>query len=166
VSSDDNNRVQISALFCGENDRYFCTGKDDGTVIISEMDTGKQHRKLYTHSSSVSVIEMAWSRNQKYIGSADDSGRLIAKRLEKPVNGQAKWKVFPLLDFRLGIAVTQLLFSSSEEFLLVSSGSLNRVYSTKTKQKLFQVPRQDEMPTRWVQHPTEPHLLIGIEGEE
>jgi WD40 repeat protein len=166
MSSDNNNRVQISALIGGDNDQFYCTGKDDGTITIFEMDTAKQHRKLYTHSSSVSVIEMAWSSNQKYFASAGDSGRLIAKRLEKPAHRQAKWKVFPLLDFRLGIAVTQLLFSSSEEFLLVSTDSVDRVYSTKTKEKLFQVSRPDEIPRRWVQHPTNPHSLIGIEGEE
>ena len=166
TSSDDNNRVQISALIGGDNDQFYCTGKDDGTITIFEMDTAKQHRKLYTHSSSVSVIEMAWSSNQKYFASADDSGRLIAKRLEKPAHRQAKWKVFPLLDFRLGVAVTQLLFSSSEEFLLVSTDSVDLVYSTKTKEKLFQVSRPDEIPRRWVQHPTNPRFLIGIEGEE
>jgi WD40 repeat protein len=166
VSSDNNDRVQISALIGDDNDQYYCTGKDDGTVTIFEMDTAKQHRKLYTHSSSVSVIEMAWSSKQKYFASVDNSGRLIAKRLEKPANRQAKWKVFPLFDFRLGIAVTQLLFSSSEEFLLVSADSVDRVYSTKTKEKLFQVSRPDETPRRWVQHPTNPRFLIGIEGEE
>jgi WD40 repeat protein len=166
VSSDNNDRVQISALIGDDNDQYYCTGKDDGTVTIFEMDTAKQHRKLYTHSSSVSVIEMAWSSKQKYFASVDNSGRLIAKRLEKPANRPAKWKVFPLFDFRLGIAVTQLLFSSSEEFLLVSADSVDRVYSTKTKEKLFQVSRPDETPRRWVQHPTNPRFLIGIEGEE
>lgn len=166
VSSDDNSRTQISALVCGESDQYFCTGKEDGTVVMFEMVNATQHRKLITHSTSVSVIEMAWSSRQKYFASADDSGRLIAKRLERPVNRTAKWKVFPLLDFRLGNAVTQLLFSSSEEFLLVSSSSLDRVYSTKTKEKLFQVSRPDDIPGRWVQHPTIPQLLIGIEGEK
>lgn len=129
VSSDNNNRAQISELAFGENDHYFSTGKDDGGVIIFKMGTGKQHHKLYTHSSSVSVIEMAWPRNQRYFTSVDDSGRLIVKRLEKPANQQAKWRIFPLFDFRLDITVEQLLFSSSEKFLLVLSGPLDRVCS-------------------------------------
>lgn len=167
IHSTDNDRVQISALICGENDRYFCTGKEDGTVTIFDLDTAKHHRKLLTHSSSVSVTEMTWSRNQRYFASVDDSGRLIAKRLEKPSSQQgAKWKVLPLLDLRLGIAVTQLLFSSSEEFLLVASGPWDRIYSTKKKEKLCQISRQDGMPKRWVQHPADSQLLIAIEGEE
>ncbi|KAH8807649.1 NACHT and WD domain protein [Xylogone sp. PMI_703] len=164
ISSDEYNRPQISAIVSSADDRYFCTGKEDGTVVIFEMDTAKQQRKLYAHSSSASVVEMAWSNSQRYIASVDDSGRLIAKRLEKPTDSQGRWKVFPLLDFRLGIAVTQLLFSRSEEFLLVSSGSWDRIYRTKTKEKLFQVSRRDEIPRRWEQHPTNSYLLVRIEG--
>ncbi|CZT11982.1 uncharacterized protein RCO7_07985 [Rhynchosporium graminicola] len=93
VSTDDNSRVQISALIIGKHEDFFCTGKDDGSVNILEMVNSTQHRKLYAHANSVSVIEMAWSSSEKYFASVDDSGRLIAKRLEKPISRQAKWKV-------------------------------------------------------------------------
>ncbi|KAL2068551.1 hypothetical protein VTL71DRAFT_14888 [Oculimacula yallundae] len=162
VSSDDNTRVQISALICGKHDDYFCTGKDDGTVNILDMFNSTQHRKLYAHSTAGSVIEMAWSSNRRYFASVDDSGRLIAKRLEKPLSPQAKWKVFPLIDVRLGFAIAQLMFSTSEEFLLVSSSNLDRVYSTKTKEKLVQVSRPNEAARRWVMHPFDTHLLVCI----
>lgn len=168
ISADKNDRLQISALLSCDSDEYYCVGKEDGSVAIFEIATAKQHRKLYGHSTTVSVVEMAWSRSQKYFASADDSGRLIAKRLERPANPQVKWRVFPLLDVRLGSAVNQLVFSTSEEFLLVTSDSSDRVYSTRTKQKLFQVAREDNVRRRWLQHPTKPHLLIslGHEGQE
>jgi hypothetical protein len=57
VSSDNNNCAQILELASGENDHYFSTGKDDGSVITFKMGTAKQHHKLYTYS--VSVIEIA-----------------------------------------------------------------------------------------------------------
>ncbi|CZS94082.1 uncharacterized protein RAG0_04113 [Rhynchosporium agropyri] len=165
VSTDDNSRVQISALIIGKHEDFFCTGKADGSVNILEMVNSTQHRKLYAHANSVSVIEMAWSSSEKYFASVDDSGRLIAKRLEKPISRQAKWKVFPLLDARLGFAITQILFSDSEKFLPVSSRKLDRLYSTKTKEKLLQVPRPGGVSRRWVQHPINPHLLICVKHD-
>ena len=156
--------AQISALVSDTKDEYFVTGKDDGAVAIHDMSTGLQLRKLYIHSTSVQVVMVSWSRTLKYIASVDDSGRVMAKRLGKPASHsmEKKWKVFLLLDLRIGTTVRQVLFSHSEEFLLVSSTHLDRVYSTTTKQKLFERQRPNGGHREWVQHPTKPELLIWI----
>ncbi|KAJ5958775.1 NACHT and WD domain protein [Penicillium vulpinum] len=165
ILPDNNTRVQVTALGCGERAKYYCTGKEDGSVVIFELETAQRLRKLYGHSTSVSVIEIAWSSSLKYIASVDDCGRVIAKRLEKPTpRAPKKWAVYPLFDQRFGSTVTQLLFSHSEEYLLISSGNIFRVWSTKTKQKLFQVEHRDADYTRWMQHPQNPALLICIQG--
>jgi hypothetical protein len=112
-------------------------------------------------------VEIAWSSSLKFIASVDDSGRVMAKRLEKPTSrAPKKWAVYPLFDQRFGSTVTQLLFSQSEEFLLISSGNLCRVWSTKKKEKLFQVEHPDAGYRRWMQHPQDPALLICIQGEK
>jgi hypothetical protein len=61
-------------------------------VAIFEMDNAKQLRKLYTHYSAVLVVEMADGQET----------RVIPLLWTIRANQQAKWKVFPLLDFRLG----------------------------------------------------------------
>ena len=97
VSSDDNSRVQISALVSSEKTLYHCSGKEDGSVVIYETQTSKRLRKLYGHSDISSVVSMAWSPSQKYIASADDSGRVIAKRLGKPTaQAPQKWAGIPI----------------------------------------------------------------------
>ncbi|KAL2785293.1 hypothetical protein BJX66DRAFT_61738 [Aspergillus keveii] len=166
LSSDNNSRVQISALVCGDRAKYYCTGKEDGTVTIYELETAQKLRKLYGHSNTVSVIELAWSVHQKYIASADDSGRVIAKRLERPgQHAPKKWSVYPLIDQRFGSTITQLLFSPSEDYLLISSAGVDRLWSTKTKKSVFQVERRGRGPRQWVQHPEHSGRLICIEGE-
>ena len=167
LSADDNGRPQISALVCGEGAEFYCSGKEDGTVIMYDLATAQKVRKLYGHTSTVAVIELSWSLSLKYIVSADDSGRVIAKRLEKPSpQAPKKWAVFPLLDIRTGTTVKQLLFSSSEEYLLISYATTDRVWSLKSKKILFQVMHSGGNNRRWVQHPTDPALLIAIEGIE
>ncbi|KAK2788180.1 hypothetical protein FQN53_004065 [Emmonsiellopsis sp. PD_33] len=166
VSSDDNSRIQVSALVCGDRAKYYCTGKEDGSVVIYDLETAQKLRKLYGHSTSVSVVEIAWSASQKYIASVDDSGHVIAKRLEKPKpQAPKKWAVYPLFDQGFGTTVTQLLFSRSEEYLLISCRNLDAVWSTKTKRKLFQVEHRESNQRSWIQHPHDPALLICIEGE-
>jgi WD40 repeat protein len=169
VTSHDSSRIQVSALICSETGQYYCTGKDNGSVVIYELDTVQKLRKLYSHSTTVSVVGIVWSSSLKYIASVDESGRVIAKRLAKPTaQAPKKWAVYPLLDVRIGSTVTQLLFSASEEFLLISSATVDRVWSTKTKKELFRVQHRDGngKPRRWIQHPHEGTLLICIEGEE
>lgn len=167
ISFDNNNRIQVTALVCGPRSKYYCIGKEDGSVVVFDLETAQRHRKLYGHSTSVCVVEIAWSSSLKFIASVDDSGRVMAKRLEKPTSrAPKKWAVYPLFDQRFGSTVTQLLFSQSEEFLLISSGNLCRVWSTKKKEKLFQVEHPDAGYRRWMQHPQDPALLICIQGEK
>lgn len=63
------------------------------------MTEGKKLRKVYGHSSAVSITILAWSASGKYMTSGDDSGRVIANRLDPKAHG--KWAVFPVFDFRL-----------------------------------------------------------------
>ncbi|PGH02303.1 hypothetical protein GX51_04744 [Blastomyces parvus] len=168
VASGDRSRAQITTLVCGNKVPYYCIGRDDGTIAIYEGQTAKKLRKLYEHSKTVSIVEIAWSLSQKYIASADDSGRVMAKRLGKPTpQAPRKWAVYPLFDIRLRTTVIQLLFSESEEFLLISTTTADQIWSTKSKEKLFQVERSDwSHSRRWLHHPKDSRFLICIEGAE
>ncbi|KAH8587366.1 WD40-repeat-containing domain protein [Bisporella sp. PMI_857] len=109
-------RAQITALVCDTEDIFYCCGKDSDAVVLYDMRSGGKIRKVYGHSTVVSVIEMAWSVSGQYIASADDCGRVIAKGYEAN---------------RPGKAISQLLFSTTEEYLLVSSSTCDWVWSLK-----------------------------------
>ncbi len=159
-------RVQITALVCDTRDRFYCCRKDSGAVVLHNMGTGEKIRKLYGHSAVVSIVEMAWSASSKFIASADDCGRVIAKRLRKPSCQVASWAVYPLLDFRPGEAIWQLLFSASEEYLLVSSSMCAWVWSLKNKSEVCKLDLPLRAGIRWMNHPLIEDGLLRIDSEE
>jgi WD40 repeat protein len=119
VSADDTPRLPIKALTCDASGKFFCCGKEDCIATIYDIPDGTKVRKISGHSSAVSVIRLAWSHSEKYLISADDSGRVIAKRLEPPeVQDPKKWTLFPLFDMRVDEEVEHFLFSTPEDHLL------------------------------------------------
>lgn len=159
-------RVQITALACDSGDSFYCCGKDSGAVVLHNMMTGEKIRKLYGHSPVVSVLEIAWSASSKYIASADDCGRVMAKRLRKPIDQGSGWAVYPLLDFRPGEAISQLLFSSSEEYLLASSSICDWVWSLKSRNEVCKLEHPLRTGIRWRNHPLMEDCLLRIDSEE
>ncbi|KAF8858537.1 hypothetical protein BDZ45DRAFT_714474 [Acephala macrosclerotiorum] len=164
-SANEAGRAQITALICDTEDRFYCCGKDGGAVVLHNIRTGKKIRKVYGHAAISSIIEMAWSTSGKYIASADDCGWVIAKRLRKPTTQLNSWAVYPLLDFRPGEAISQLLFGSSEEYLLVSSSTRDWVWSLQHKKEVC-VSEHPTMAGKWVNHPLIADQLICIESGE
>ncbi|KAL8657378.1 MAG: hypothetical protein Q9226_001974 [Calogaya cf. arnoldii] len=133
LSFDDNDRRQITVLACDADNKYYACGNDEGVVYLHEMTQGKRIRKCFAHSSTVSVISLAWSVSGKYLVSGDDSGRVIAKRLESKEPG--KWAIYPISDIRMSETVEQFLFHPKENALLISTPSTDRIWNLKTKEE-------------------------------
>ena len=165
ISNDDNSRVPITALACDSSDRFYCYGKEDGSVVICDIPGGKKVRKVISHSTSVSVIKLAWSVSEKYLASADDSGRIIAKRLEPPRKGKGKFAVFPVFDVRIDEAVEQFLFSACDEFLLISGRTTARVMNLKTKEQACRISHQYQVDGVWINHPSAFTDLIRVSAD-
>lgn len=164
IAGDDNSRVQITALACDAEDKYYCCGKEDGTINIHEMKRGKKLRKLYSHSSTVSIFLMAWSFSCKYIITADDCGRVVAKRLEKPTRETpTKWAVFPMFEVRGQDEVQQLLFDTTERYVLVSRLMSESVWDLTTKKEISRHSHEAKTGRKWVNHPLKPNLVVLID---
>ncbi|MCJ1353732.1 MAG: hypothetical protein MMC33_003719 [Icmadophila ericetorum] len=167
IANDDNTRVTITALASDSSNRFFCCGKEDGTVTIYSIPDGQKVRKLTSHSSSVSIIRLAWSASEKYLASSDDSGRIITKRLELPTPGKEKWAVFPVFDIRVEEAVEQFLYSTKEEYLLVAGQTSTCVMSMKSKKELCLIRHALQKEGVWINHPTDLTVVIRIDsGQE
>jgi hypothetical protein len=134
--------------------------------VVYDMNNGEKIRKVYGHTALASIIEIAWSALCKFIASADDCGRLIAKRLRKPTVQQNTWAVYPLRDFRPVEAVYQLLFSASEDYLLVSSSTCDWVWSLKERKELCRSQHPPNKRMKWMNHPVLEDRLICIDCGE
>lgn len=107
------------------------------------------------------MILLNWSNSGKYIVSSDDSGRVVAKRLEtKEVD---KWGVFPVLDIRFREPVQQFHFNESEKLLLICTSSTDQVWELKTKKQLCERQWDLRKYRRWINHPFNHELLIWID---
>lgn len=167
LSGDKNDRSQITALVCDGEDKFYCCGKDDGNVTIHDMKRGKKLRKLYAHSSTVSIVTMAWSQSSKFIASADDCGRVVVKRLERPTRqAPTKWSVYPMLNFRVEEGVEQLLFSATEQFLLVSLPTSDFIWDLKLRQEFCRHQHGRKHGRKWINHPLDHGLLVWIDPIE
>ncbi|KAL8823269.1 MAG: hypothetical protein Q9191_006015 [Dirinaria sp. TL-2023a] len=163
LTIDLTSQSQVTALAPDAKDAYFCCGRNDGTVFIHNVEDGQKIRKVYGHDTFTSVILLAWSPSGKYVASGDETGRILAKRLEVKETG--KWAVFPVLDVRLPESAQQLLFNSNESLMLVSTSSADVVYDLKAKKE---VCRQDwvvRQRRRWIEHPLDPGSLVWIDPD-
>ncbi|KAL9613168.1 MAG: hypothetical protein Q9167_002288 [Letrouitia subvulpina] len=164
ISQDDNSRSQITALVCDPDDDFYCCGRDDGTVAIHDAVKGERVRKVYGHSTAVSIIALEWSKSGKFLVSADDSGRVVCKRLE--FKGVGKWAVFPMFDVRLSDSVRQFLFNPEENLLLISTEATDTVWDIrpKSKKELSHKTWSHYTGRRWITHPCDSTKLLWIDS--
>lgn len=159
-AEDQSQRGRVTALACDGEDEFFCCGRDDGSVTIHDMKSGARVRKVCNHSTTVDIIAIEWSSSCRLIASADDSGKVIVKRLR--IKDDGKWAVYPLLDFRLEEAVLQVLFSSDEAFFLVSTETTDHVWDVKKKIEVYKRRYGSKSMRKWLNHPTDESHLIQL----
>ena len=161
IAHDESGQTHVTALAYGSTDKFYCAGRDDGTVCIHSAIDGKKVRKVSVHSSQSSIIILAWSRSDISIVSADDPGRIVAKRVE--LKESNTFGVFPVLDLRVDEPVQQLLLNNSETLLLISTSSTDRIWNLKSKKELCCQRWNATQGRRWIQHPYNGELLIWID---
>lgn len=133
ISQNDGRVSQITALVCDSQDRYYCCGRDDGSVAIHSIKDGSRVRKVYNHSSTASIIALEWSKAGQFIVSGDDAGRIVCKRLES--KGQGIWAIFPVLDIRFKDLARQFVFHPTGGSLLISTESSDLLWTIRGKTK-------------------------------
>jgi len=119
-------------------------------------------RMVTHHSSSSSVIRLAWSASGKYLTSGDDSGKVIVKRLEPPTPTKTTWAVYPVFEMRFEEAISTFLFSSREDFLLVSGPTTICVLALKTKTESARKPSPIQNVGVWANHASNSTILIAV----
>ncbi|KFY29271.1 hypothetical protein V493_02446 [Pseudogymnoascus sp. VKM F-4281 (FW-2241)] len=163
ISQDESSENQVTAFAAGPDDKYYCCGKEDGTVVIHEAVGGTKVRKVCGYSATSTVISLVWSKSGRYIVSSDDSGRVISKRLE--VKEAGKWAIFPVLDIRISEAVEQFVFSNDEKLLLISTPSREFVWDIKGKKELCSRRSEQLQLGKWIADPRNAEMLLLVYDE-
>jgi WD40 repeat protein len=154
----------ITALALDSRDRYYCCGREDGKVWIHDAQSGERLRKVYAHMASTTVTGLVWSESGKYMASCDDGGFIIIKRLR--VKEEGTWAVFPVLERRLDQRVVQFLFSTDEQYLLISTPMADHVWDLGAKNEIKKQAWAERRSGRWIQHPKQRDELIWIDLSE
>ena len=162
IAHDKSRQTQVTALAAGFTDKYYCAGRDDGSACIHDARDGRKIRKVSGHSSHTSVIVITWSRSGRYLVSGDDSGRILAKRVD--MKQENTFAIFPSLDFRLDEPVRQILFNETERLLLISTASFDKIWDLKMKRQVCIREWNSTRRNRWIQHPLQSELLIWIDA--
>lgn len=146
----------VTAIACAPDDLGFCCDRDDGTISVHEMSTGSKIRSLPGHVLDMAIISLTWSSSGRWIASADDSGRVLVRKVQMPRTPDQRMKVHKPSDFRISTdGVNQLLFSSNDRYLLVSTLSADRIWDL-VERRICHV-RKHPSPRRikWIEHPSD-----------
>ncbi|KAI1259686.1 hypothetical protein F5Y18DRAFT_432995 [Xylariaceae sp. FL1019] len=159
-ASDKSSQSKVTALAVDNENEYFCCGKDDGSVAIHDITDGKRLRKVCNYSATADIMKIEWSASRRFLVSADDSGKIVLKRLR--IKDDGKWAVFPVLDIRVEEAIDQLIFNPDESALLISTDSTDFVWDIKSKKQTFKKIWASPPDRKWLNHPWQPEYLLRV----
>jgi WD40 repeat protein len=166
-SATSHSRAPITAIACGPKDLGFCCGRDDGTITVHDMATSKRLRTLPGHASEMAIIGLTWSSSGNFIASGDDSGHILVRKVQIPTSGNSKMTAYKPSDFRIrNDGINQLLFSSNDKYLLISTFSADRIWDVSAKKICHVRTHPSPKHIKWIEHPKDPSRLVSIDAGE
>lgn len=123
----ENDVVMITSLTCHENDEVFFCGKEDGSVGLYEMKTGRQSLTLFSHSYGVAIVALHFDNETQTIISIDSFSAILAHNLTaRPLS----WEVSkPIFEYNADVAVDQILCNKGLTRLLICSATTDTLWS-------------------------------------
>ncbi|KAI0834348.1 WD40 repeat-like protein [Hypoxylon sp. FL0890] len=156
--------VKISSLSMDSKENVIFCGKDDGSVCMYDLKTGKQRRRLYAHKSPVRMLE--WWGHSLILSSVDISNVVFVSELKKSAK-EGLMIEKNLIQSRLdhGSAIAQILSDPTCNKLLLSTRESDHLWTFNAEQCKEQRLSGSARLRRWLQHPNNPALLICINLE-
>lgn len=153
-------KTKITTMVCHhDGDVVFC-GKQDGSVMAFLTHDGQENSLLYKHASNISVTHIAWGSHQSVLVSADESSRIIIRKIIKDRTGLSAAET--MSDKRFADSVSALLFDPTNNRLLVSGkkmAELWTIHGERMGSKTF-LPRTFRMA---ICHPLRADIFVVME---
>ena len=156
----------ISALAVCPNGKCVCVGTDDGDIRLHSTN-GSDVVEVGKFNNFMEVNHLTWSQDSQYLVAADLSGEIMLSRIVTTDNGHlAKTtQVVPLESPKPNLAeqvIHEVLFSPDSSLLLIVASHTGHVWSRKDARIIASGNLADGSRRKWVSHPTNSQLLIGI----
>ncbi len=143
---------------------FYCCGTEKGTVRLHHTQRGKLVN-LHISKGFLSIEQMTWSNNGRYLCFSDSSKKVFVTSIS-PNTGDSKEPNFenileiPMKNSTDG-SILQLLFHPNSTQLLIRSSSLISTVSL-TSLSVTQSLELHTAESKWIIHPHDPALLIGV----
>jgi hypothetical protein len=153
-------KAKITAFVCHNDGEYVFCGKQDGSIVTHRTLDGQESGFLYKHATNVAIRTIAWGGKKSILISADESGRIIIRKI---VKSEDKWLPGEALaDECFSESIRGMLISPSNEQVLVSGRNSDELW-TMQGQNLGTRSAQEQESRRAICHPLNPKLLMILE---
>ncbi|KAG8532551.1 uncharacterized protein KY384_002428 [Bacidia gigantensis] len=161
VATDTGIRVSVMVL-AHEADCILC-GKDDGSVSLYDLKTGKQKRVLYSHKTQLRLL--AWWPERRAVCSVDASNSIFMWQLERlQQTDSAVEKAIFQARVDDGDAIVQILIGDAAGKFVLATRNTDYLWNVEGKQEMVRSYADDRGLRRWVQHQESPFHIICIEA--
>lgn len=165
-SSSSDRPVNITALASHPKASFLFCGKDDGSVAIYDLQTGRNVRTLYRHKSQclIRVITfVTFGFRNEIVMSVDSSNTIVAWKV---ANSQSEGFMAETLLFQsrldCGHSINQVLASQEYEKFILSTRESDHLWKMTGHEEAARQSRSEIR--KWLQHPQSTSHLICIEG--
>ena len=153
-------KSMITAIACHQDgDVVFC-GKEDGSVVAYLTHDGQENSLLYKHANNISVTHIAWGAQQSLLVSADESSRIIIRRI---IKNQTDWSAGDTIsDQRFADSISALLFDPTNNRLLVSGKNIGELW-TVHGERAGSISFLPQAFRTAICHPLQPDVFVVME---
>ena len=153
----------IIALAGSPTGRLYCCSTEDGTVHLHDTQRGKL-AELHASKSFLSIEQMSWSHDGRYICFSDSSKRVLILSLDPNASDLDRLTrtelEIPMTNYLDG-PILQLLFNHDSSLLLVYASAKVCIVSLKSPSSMKSL-ELDIAECKWIVHPLDPSLILGI----
>lgn len=144
----------------------FC-GREDGSVDVYDIiGTEVKQQLLFVQTRDFPIQHIHFENSSAILCSADVSGRVVARQLEKLHSGKTtEWTVSePLLDQRSTTAIAQVLCSGEHSRVLISSEEYDTLWPIpQPEDGVFLAQWPGHQTRRWLPHSNRPDCLLLVD---